>query len=194
MTRRRSSHADAPLLAWGEALRAKVKRRRKVRRIALGIAAGAAALGLTIAFPPAPRLVWNVSSSAPIGLYRVSPGGPIAPGDMVVAQVPQRYRAMAAQRRYLPMNVPLVKRVAAGPGNEICALGSTIFLDGAPIARRLEKDGNGRPLPDWQGCERRRATQYFLLMTDSPASFDGRYFGISKGSDIIGPARLIWAR
>ncbi len=194
MTRRRSSTADAPLLAWGEALRARSKRRRKLNRFALGIAAGALALGLTIAFPPAPRLVWNASASAPIGLYWVSPGAPIAQGDMVIARVPERYRRMAAQRRYLPLNVPLVKRVAAGPGEEICALGATIFLHGRPIVRRLEQDGKGRPMPRWQGCIRLRSGQYFLLMADSPASFDGRYFGISRASDVIGQARLIWAR
>lgn len=194
MTGRHSSIADAPLLAWGEALRARAKRSKKVRHIAFGIAAGAIALGLTIAFPPAPRFVWNASASAPIGLYLVSPGAPIAQRDMVIARVPERYRQMAAQRRYLPMNVPLVKRVAAGPGDEICALGSTIFLDGEPIVRRLEQDGKGRPMPRWQGCTRLRSGQYFLLMADSSASFDGRYFGISTNSDIIGPARLIWAR
>lgn len=194
MTRRRNSTSEAPLLAWGEALRARARRRLKLHRIALGIAAGTLALGLTIAFPPAPRLVWNASASAPIGLYWVSPGAPIAQGNMVIARVPERYRHMAAERRYLPMNVPLVKRVAAGPGDEICALGGSIFLDGKPIVRRLEKDGKGRPMPRWQGCIRLRWGQYFLLMTDSPASFDGRYFGISTASDIFGPARLIWAR
>lgn len=194
MTRRRSSTSDAPLLAWGETLRARAKRRKKLNRFALGIAAGALALGLAIAFPPAPRLVWNASASAPIGLYLVSPGDQIAPGDMVIARVPLRFRHMAARRRYLPINVPLVKSVAAGPGNEICALGKTIFLDGEPIVRRLERDGKGRPMPRWQGCIRLRSGQYFLLMADSPASFDGRYFGISRASDIIGPARLLWQR
>lgn len=194
MTRRRNSTTDVSLLAWGEALRAKAKRRRKLHRFALGIAAGALALGLTIVFPPAPRLVWNASASAPIGLYLVSPGDQIAPGDMVIARVPERYRHMAAQRRYLPMNVPLVKRVVAGPGDEICALGSTIFLDGRPTVQRVERDGKGRPMPHWQGCIWLHSGEHFLLMTDSPASFDGRYFGISTASDIIGPARLIWAR
>ena len=194
MTRRRNSTSEAPLLAWGEALRARARRRLKLHRIALGIAAGTLALGLTIAFPPAPRLVWNASASAPIGLYWVSPGAPMAQGDMVIARVPEVYRRMAAARRYLPMNVPLVKRVAAGPGDEICALGKSIFLDGRPIVQRLERDGQGRRMPHWQGCYRLRSGQYFLLMADSPASFDGRYFGVSTSSDIIGPARLIWRR
>ena len=34
------------------------------------------ALGATIAVPPHPRLVWNTSASAPVGLYRVTPDAP----------------------------------------------------------------------------------------------------------------------
>src|SRR3546814_1556457 len=47
---------------------------------------GITLLGLTMAFPPAPRLVWNASASAPIGLYAVTPGAPVGPGDMVIAR------------------------------------------------------------------------------------------------------------
>ena len=34
----------------------------------------------------------------------------------------------------------------------------------------------------------------FLLMAEAPASFDGRYFGVTKVSDIVGKAHLLWAR
>lgn len=182
------------LIAFGDALRRARARRRRLLRRGLVVAAGAAALGLTIVFPPAPRLVWNTSASAPIGLYWVAPGAAVARGDMVVARVPERYRPLAAARRYLPMNVPLVKRVAAGPGEEVCALGSVVFVDGAPVADRLAIDGRGREMPRWQGCRTLKSGQFLLLMTDHPASFDGRYFGISEGSDIVGRARLLWAR
>src|SRR3546814_1519836 len=68
-------------------------------------------------------LVWNASASAPIGLYSVSPGVPADPGDMVIARVPQLWRDLAARRHYLPANVPLVKRVAAAAGDDVCGLG-----------------------------------------------------------------------
>jgi len=29
---------------------------------------------------------------------------------------------------------------------------------------------------------------------DSPASFDGRYFGVTRGDDVLGRAELLWAR
>jgi conjugative transfer signal peptidase TraF len=144
------------------------------------------------ALPPAPRLVWNASASAPIGLYAVSPGAATDPGAMVIARVPQPHRRLAATRRYLPMNVPLVKRVAGVAGDEVCAAGQQVRVNRRPVAERLRVDGKGRPMPTWSGCVRLRGPQRFLLM-DTPASFDGRYFGVTEGSDIIGKARLLWA-
>jgi type IV secretory pathway protease TraF len=70
------------------------------------------ALSWTILVPPAPRLLWNASASAPIGLYRVEPDrcriAAIGPSHGCRANV----RLLAASRHYLPTGVPLVKRVA----------------------------------------------------------------------------------
>src|SRR3546814_5225387 len=121
MTGRRTRMNDAPLLAWGDALRASKARRRRIGR---RMVAGGLGLGLVLlsaVLPPAPRLVWNASASAPQGLYAVTPGAWVEPGEMVIARVPLRYRQLAAARRYLPMNVPLVKRVAAYAGDRVCA-------------------------------------------------------------------------
>lgn len=193
MSARRTGIAGTPLLDWGDTLRAaKARHRRRVRRIGIG-AVGIAVLLSTVALPPAPRLVWNASASAPIGLYVVSPGTAAQPGDMVVARLPEPYRRLAATRRYLPLNVPLVKRVAAAAGDEICALGRQTFVNGRPVAERLSVDRTGRLMPHWSGCRRLRVDQRFLLM-DAPASFDGRYFGVTEGVDIVGKAQLLWAR
>ncbi len=101
---------------------------------------------------------------------------------------------MAAQRRYIPANVPLVKRVAAAAGDEVCALGQEIFVNGKWVAERRVVDAEGRPMKWWNGCVRLRGRQLFLLMSDSPASFDGRYFGVTEGGLVVGKARLLWAR
>ena len=194
MTRRSDRSRNLPLLEWGDQLRqAKRERRTLGRRIAV-IGAGITLVGLTIAFPPAPRLVWNASASAPIGLYAVTPGATVEPGDMVIARVPDPSRLMAAERRYIPANVPLVKRVAAAAGDEVCALGREIFVNGTWVVERRAFDAKGRPMPWWSGCVRLRGRQLFLLMSDSPGSFDGRYFGVTDGNLVVGKARLLWAR
>jgi len=155
------------------------------------IGLGAAALATTIALPPTPWLVWNASASAPIGLYAVSGRQDIASGDMVLVRVPDRWRRLAAERRYIPINIPLVKRVAAAPGDRVCARGREIYVNGHPVAERREADGRGRPMPWWNGCVMLRSGALFLLM-DSPDSFDGRYFGPTSRGDVIGEARLLW--
>src|SRR3546814_4448174 len=92
------------------------------------------------------------------------------------------------------LNGPLVKRVAAAAGDEVCAAGARVMVNGRIVARRFERDGTGRPMPWWSGCAELRPGEFFLLMTDSPASFDGRYFGVSDAGDIVGRARLLWRR
>lgn len=149
------------------------------------------ALVATILAPPAPRLVWNVSDSAPRGLYLVDGPGGVGVGDMVIARVPALWRRLAAVRRYLPVNVPVVKRVAAGSGDTVCASGRWVLVNGRRIAERRMVDGLGRAMPGWTGCVALRESALFLLM-DDPASFDGRYFGPTRHGDIIGRARLIW--
>jgi conjugative transfer signal peptidase TraF len=192
MAKQQHSTAGAPLFTWGDALRAARHRRRTLRVRGIVLMLGAALLGATIIAPPTPRLVWNASASAPVGLYRVSPSVPLARGNMVVAWAPSHARSLAAARHYLPANVPLVKRVTGVAGDEICALGRSIYRDGRLIAVRRLKDGKGRTMPHWQGCRILRGGDLFLLM-DAPDSFDGRYFGMTDGSDIIGKAQLLWA-
>lgn len=193
MSRRSKPLPDMPLLSWGDQLRAQKAHRRMLRRRAVCVAIGCAfVLGSTL-FDPAPRLVWNASASAPIGLYTVSPEALAEPDDMVVARVPVPFRPLAATRHYLPENVPLVKRVVAAAGDEVCALNREIFVNGYWIAERRTVDGAGRSMPLWHGCVRLRGHQLFLLM-DAPDSFDGRYFGVTEGDDVVGKARLLWAR
>lgn len=146
---------------------------------------------LSIVAPPTLRVVWNASASAPMGLYVVTKGSSPKRHDMVVALVPDRYRRLAAARHYLPMNVPLVKEVAALEGDEVCAAGKLIYVAGKLVARRLDRDAARRKLPTWSGCVVLSRDQLFLL-TSNPGSFDGRYFGVTKAGDVIGKARLVW--
>src|SRR4051794_27623250 len=122
--------SDAGLRDYGDALsQQRVTRRRLAARIGLtGLGCGAVLL-ITV-LPPPPRLVWNASPSAPIGLYAVSPGADFGTGNMVIAWPPANVRLLAESRRYLPLGVPLVKRVAAGPGDQVCASGTAITING----------------------------------------------------------------
>lgn len=175
-------------------------RAARLQRRAGGVAGGGIlalliiGIGVTLVSPPAPRLVWNASASAPVGLYLVHPGALPKRGEYVVAHLPSTVRDLAARRRYLPANVPLVKRVAAAAGDSVCAHGAIVTVEGKPIARRLPVDGAGRMMPRWGGCATLGRGDFFLLMATSPRSFDGRYFGPTRRDRIVGRARLLWAR
>lgn len=152
------------------------------------------ALIATLIIVPRPLLVWNVSASAPVGLYMVGGKGRIERGDMVVARMPEARRLFAARRGYLPANVPLVKRVVAVDGDIVCASDTAVRVNGKLVAARRRLDGRSREMPWWSGCVHLVESDYFLVMADSPSSFDGRYFGVSNADDVIGEARLLWRR
>ena len=186
--------ARLPATACGEALRRIIAARRERRRrlrIAAAAALAAVPCAATIVSRPPPLLLWNASASTPRGLYRVYPGAEVHRGDSVVAALREPYRTLAARRGYLPLGVPLVKRVAAAPGEQICARGAVISIDGKSAAVRKTLDARGRKLPGWSGCAFLRRGEY-LLLGESTWSFDGRYFGVTRSSEIIGRAVLLW--
>lgn len=140
-----------------------------------------------------PLLIWNVSASAPTGLYRILPRALLRRGDMVIARLPNSVAALAASRHYLPLGVPIVKGIAAVPGDTVCARGDAIRINGTKAALRHLLDARGRTLPRWNGCRRLQNSQY-LLLNNHAWSFDGRYFGLTTKSEIIGRASFLWAR
>tara|TARA_R110002126_G_scaffold185860_1_gene334468 strand:+ start:18810 stop:19310 length:501 start_codon:yes stop_codon:yes gene_type:complete len=144
---------------------------------------GVALIGIS-AIAHAPRLVWNASASAPIGLYRVVSGAPKR-GDLVLISPPKSIAKLAAERRYLPLGVPLIKRIAAVAGDDVCVFDGAIIINGEIAAPRLEVDREGRPMPRWNECRALEADEIFLLLKPAD-SFDSRYFGPVPRAQIIG--------
>ncbi|WP_339635762.1 S26 family signal peptidase [uncultured Sneathiella sp.] len=136
------------------------------------------------------KLIWNASSSIPIGLYIVEKRMPVR-GDIVLVNLPKWVRIMADQRGYLPSNVPALKRVSALSGDTVCRFGGTIFVNGSVKAKARSLDDLARNMPVWSGCKLLGEGQVFLL-ADHPSSFDGRYFGVTEVADILGVAKPIW--
>jgi conjugative transfer signal peptidase TraF len=151
----------------------------------LSMIGAAAMLGIT------PRLVWNASASAPIGLYALVDHN-ARRGDLALVRTPLSVRDLAATRGYLPANVPMVKRIAAADGDVVCANGSSISINTNTVAARRERDGAHRLLPTWSGCRRLVGNEMFLLMVHVPDSFDGRYFGPTPCAAIIGKLVPLW--
>ena len=149
-------------------------------------------IGVSALLHPAPKLVWNASASVPIGLYAVHRADTLHVGELLVVAPPEPLATFLDQRHYLPKGVPLLKRIAALPGQTVCRTGQTIFVDGVAIGKALGRDRLGRPLPVWEGCRLIAPGQLFLMNQQSSDSFDGRYFGLLASTTIVGRAEPLF--
>ena len=162
------------------------------RRVLLAGAAALCALLLPTLHRPALRLVWNVTASVPVGLYRVVPELTPRQGELVAVRPSPGLTRYMASRRYVEAGALLVKPVAAVAGQQVCRTGATVTIDDETVATARTADRMGRPLPVWTGCHRLRAGTVFLLAPSVPASFDGRYFGPVATNSIVGRAVPLW--
>ncbi|MBB2169666.1 S26 family signal peptidase [Gluconacetobacter aggeris] len=149
-------------------------------------------VGVSLAFHPAPRVIWNATASVPVGLYRLRPDPAPQVGDVVALRLSDVPANLMARRGYLPFGVPLLKPVAAITGQIVCRFGPHVIIDGTPAGDAKPVDHRGRPLPVWQGCRRLDSGQVFVMNPAEPRSLDGRYFGPLPVSAVIGRATPLW--
>ena len=166
-------------------------------RTLVTFAIGSAAIGLiglSAVNRADPILLWNASASVPIGLYAVRDLKRPMRGDLVVLQPPSPLGDWLLEHGYLGADVPLIKHIAALPGQRVCRVGVTVSIDGVTVATAKDRDRFERPLPVWQGCQRLTEDQLFFLDPDTEANLDGRYFGPLPRDTILGRAVPIWTR
>lgn len=149
-------------------------------------------LALPTLAKPVPRLVYNASASAPLGFYRLISADRLDRGDLVLSRLPSAAARLAADRHYLPLSVPVVKRIAGLAGDLVCADSAIVVINDRIVAETLLVDRGGRPLPAWRDCRTLAHGEVFLLMADVPASFDSRYFGPIPSTAIIGRLVPLW--
>ena len=146
----------------------------------------------TIWAKPAIHYVWNVSESAPVGLYLIQPTGRLFVTKLVAVEPPEPLATFLADGRYLPRGIPMLKRVLALPGQTVCRNNLTITVDKVKVGEAHERDSRGRPLPIWEGCRVVADGEVFLMNWQSADSLDGRYFGVLPASAIIARAEPLW--
>jgi conjugative transfer signal peptidase TraF len=154
----------------------------------------AVALVLSTMDGATPTYIWNASRSVPIGLYQLQPAGRLAVTELVAVRPPEPLATFLDLNGYLPIGVPMLKRVLALPGQTVCRKGLAISVDAIEMGEALARDSRGRPLPVWQGCRVVGADELFLMNWQSEDSLDGRYFGFFPNSSVIGKALPVWTR
>jgi conjugative transfer signal peptidase TraF len=141
---------------------------------------------------PGYALFYNPSASAPKGWYVMRPLHRAKPGDYVIAALPAPMARLAASRGYLPVSVPLLKRVGAIGGAHVCTREGRIYVDGKLAAVIRPHDGKGWAMPVWQHCRWLLHNELFLLGATESASFDSRYFGPITADAVKGLAVPLW--
>jgi conjugative transfer signal peptidase TraF len=138
------------------------------------------------------RLLYNPTQSAPRGWYWLTPARDIAVGQFALARLPVDAARLADRRGYLPLGIPILKRVGAVPGQVVCQACGRVSINAILVAQALGSDSRGRPLISWQGCRALARGEYFLLSASSSASFDSRYFGPIDARSLLGRAVPLW--
>jgi type IV secretory pathway protease TraF len=140
-----------------------------------------------------PAYIWNASKSVPVGLYQLQPVGGLTVTELVVVRPPEPLATFLDLNGYLPIGVPMLKRVLALPGQTVCRKGPTISVDGIDVGEALARDSRGRPLPVWQDVAplAGRALSHELAI----GRLSGRsLLWASPHSSVIGKALPVWTR
>lgn len=162
-------------------------RRRQIALIGMS-AVASAMLALPVAASSA-QLVWNMSVSAPAGLYRIDRSDWTVGDRVVVAPSPDLAEDLM-RRGILERGKLLIKRIAAAAGDTVCRHKDVVTVNGRGVARAKGERSDSVTLPSWQGCVTLSDQQVFLL-GDGARSYDGRYFGFTSSGDILGRAVLL---
>jgi conjugative transfer signal peptidase TraF len=127
----------------------------------------------------------NITPSEPVGIYQRIAGG-AQRGTLVLLNQP-RDSASSILGRYLPANIPLIKRVAAIEGDlvETSAYGvrvnGILWPDSAPLTHDLE----GRSLRPYPFGIYRVPTGQLWVMSNHPRGLDSRYFGPVAEASVV---------
>lgn len=132
----------------------------------------------------------NTTPSVPIGLYIRDYGASIETGVIVAFRQPDAARAYLGGTLGFPGDAPLLKLVAAGPGDRACREASGVRVGGA-LRPVMERDPRGAALPQWRECRTLAGDEIFALGGHGASSFDSRYFGPVHESEMLGVYRRI---
>lgn len=138
-----------------------------------------------------PGVLVNTTPSEPLGLYART-NLPPAQGRLVAFRAPPSAFPYADLHLAYLHRVPLLKAVAAGPGDQVCAATDILTINGRPRGVIAERDRQGRALPHWRGCRTLAPGEFFALADRVPNSFDSRYFGPISAASVIGVFRPLW--
>ncbi len=121
----------------------------RVRSILVASTMALALIGASTALRNHPIVIWNASTSVPIGFYAVTPIFQPTVGDLVAVRAPAPLEAWLVENGYLGRETPLLKPLAAEPGAEVCRDGLAVRINGRRVAEARKRDLLGRTIKPW---------------------------------------------
>jgi len=148
---------------------------------------------------------YNPTNSIPSGFWRVSKTAKTFHYGQVISICPTNTTVfrLGHTRGYLGSGMckggyqPLLKPIAALPGDKVTVTRSAIWVNGKVLqnSSMLPNDSNGRPMPQIRlGRHIVPAGSVWLISSYNPKSFDSRYYGPLPIRNIEGVAKPIWVR
>jgi conjugative transfer signal peptidase TraF len=139
------------------------------------------------------RYLLNFTQSEPVGLYRLARvDREVKRGDLVVLNIPSRYREYVYGRNWLPLGFPLLKQVGAVSGDLFCSKNALFTINGHAVGPVYQTDRQGLPLPQLDGCGRVPKGYFIPVAPRIANSFDGRYMGPVSLSEIVAMATPVF--
>lgn len=132
----------------------------------------------------------NTTPSVPRGLYVRNYGAPAERGAIVAFRQPTAAQAYLGAVLGFPHDAPLLKLVAAGPGDRACREAMGVRVGGA-LRPVMANDRRGAALPQWRECRVLADDEIFALGGLGASSFDSRYFGPVREAEILGVYRPV---
>lgn len=129
--------------------------------------------------------VINKSYSMPVGVYIIDNDTNYSVGDIVAIIPPKNIKELMLNRGYLSKSDDyLIKKIAGMEGDVYKNVNDLAYINDKYIGNVYKVDSKKRPMPNYLG-EHVIQNGYFLAIADNrPNSFDSRYFGLLKITDI----------
>lgn len=162
--------------------------RQLILRAVVGVIGGAVAASVCAFggwFPYALGYCLNITPSEPVGIYELVPGG-AERGALVLLEQPHG-SVTSTLRRYIPAKMPLIKCVAALPGDVVRVGAHGVYINGVrwPDSVPLAHDAEGRALHPYPFGVYRVAAGNVWVMSNHPRGLDSRYFGPVPAASVI---------
>lgn len=135
----------------------------------------------------------NMSHSLPRGIYRLEPATTLQKGDIVYFKIPPSVKNILKERQYtLSVVNSFIKKIAAEEGDRISIKENIFYVNDISWGLIFNADPQNKVLPKLTVEELTPKKGELLPLTNALYSFDGRYFGTIKKSDVKYKCKLIF--